>query len=61
VEVVPPAPQQLRLWRAVAALEMMGDDSARALLETLAKGAPEARLTREAAAALERLTGRKAP
>lgn len=40
---------------------MIGNDDARAVLEKLAGGAREARLTREAAAALERLTKRKGP
>jgi WD40 repeat protein len=58
IETTPPTPEQLRQWRAVAALEWIGDDGARAVLEKLAGGAPESRLTREAAAALERLQRR---
>jgi WD40 repeat protein len=48
-------PKQLRLVRAVEVLERAATPDARALLEKLAKGAPGARLTREAQAALQRL------
>lgn len=48
-------PESLRTRRAVAVLEDIGTAAARRLLEDLAKGAPEARLTREAKAALQRL------
>jgi hypothetical protein len=41
--------------RAVAVLEHMANDEARQLLKKLAAGAPEARRTREAQAALDRL------
>jgi RNA polymerase sigma factor (sigma-70 family) len=54
-------PEQLREVRAVEALEHIGTPEARRLLEALAKGAPEARLTREAAASLERLAARPSP
>jgi len=40
--------------RAVEVLESLGTPKAREVLQTLAKGAAEARLTREAKAALER-------
>jgi RNA polymerase sigma factor (sigma-70 family) len=50
--------ERLRVARAVAALEGMGTDSARRLLEELAGGAPEALSTREAKAALARLAQR---
>ena len=43
--------------RAVATLEWIGTPAARALLRTLADGAPRARLTIEARAALKRLQG----
>jgi hypothetical protein len=43
--------------RAVATLEWIGTPAARALLQTLADGAPGARLTGEAQAALRRLQG----
>jgi RNA polymerase sigma factor (sigma-70 family) len=49
------SPDQLRVLRAVGALEYAGTTEARQVLRTLAGGTPEARLTREAAAALERL------
>jgi hypothetical protein len=52
------SPEQLRDLRAVEALEHIDTPEARRLLETLAKGAPEVRLTREAAASLERLDKR---
>jgi WD40 repeat protein len=50
-----PAPARLRLWRAVEVLENCATDEARQVLKDLAKGAPEARLTQEAKASLERL------
>jgi hypothetical protein len=46
----------LREVRAVEVLEALGTDPARELLRHLAGGAPGARLTREATAALRRLT-----
>jgi RNA polymerase sigma factor (sigma-70 family) len=52
------SPERLRVARAVAALEGMGTDPARSLLEELAGGAPEALATREAQAALARLAPR---
>jgi hypothetical protein len=45
--------------RAVEMLEMIGTPEARRLLSELARGASGAGLTRDAAAALERLRGRK--
>jgi RNA polymerase sigma factor (sigma-70 family) len=50
---VPPA-NKLRDLRAVEVLERIGTPEAKQLLEKLARGAPEARLTREAKAALAR-------
>jgi WD40 repeat protein len=55
-----PAPPRLQQLRALAALEYSGAREARELLQTLAKGAPEAWLTREAKASLARLTKRPA-
>jgi hypothetical protein len=49
------SPQGLRHHRAVLALEWIGSPDARALLRTLAGGAPRARLSVESRAALERL------
>jgi hypothetical protein len=46
----------LRAWRAVVVLEQINTPEARQLLEVLSRGAAEARLTREAGAALRRLT-----
>jgi len=50
-------PKQLRFLRAIFVLEQIRSEAALELLESLAGGYPEARLTREAKAALER--GRK--
>jgi hypothetical protein len=52
-------PTQLRALRAAEVLEWIATREARARLLDLTKGAPEARLTRDAAAALKRLEGRK--
>jgi hypothetical protein len=52
--------EQLRESRAVEVLEWIGTPDAKKLLEGLAKGAPDAALTREAKASLERLTARAA-
>jgi RNA polymerase sigma factor (sigma-70 family) len=52
-------PGQLRALRAAEVLEWIATKEARARLLELAKGAPDARLTREAAAARKRLAGRK--
>jgi hypothetical protein len=53
-----PAGESLRELRALEVLERLGTPEARQVLEALAKGAPEARLTREAQAALRRLAAR---
>lgn len=50
-----PPPDQLRQLRALAVLEYVGTPAARQCLETLAGGIAEARLTREAKAALKRV------
>jgi WD40 repeat protein len=50
--------EELRTVRAVQVLEFAGTPAARRLLADLASGAPEALLTREARASLDRLTGR---
>ena len=49
---------QLGQLRAVDLLEEIGSSQARKLLETLAKGAPKARLTEQARAGLRRLDTR---
>jgi hypothetical protein len=54
-----PPPQQQRLARGVEVLEQIGNLPARRLLEILAKGAPEATLTRDAQGALRRLGQRR--
>jgi RNA polymerase sigma factor (sigma-70 family) len=56
----PPSRDALREVRAVAVLERAATPAARKLLQTLASGAPAARLTREAQASLERLTRKMA-
>jgi hypothetical protein len=53
-------PELLQALRAVAVLEDIGTPTARRLLEDLANGASEARLTREAKASLQRLDRRGA-
>jgi WD40 repeat protein len=52
-----PTAEQLRLVRAVEALERTGTSDARKLLRTLAEGAPGALATRQAEDALARLAG----
>jgi hypothetical protein len=48
----------LRAIRAVAVLEHIGTPEAHELLQSLAGGTPESRLTREAKASLQRLAKR---
>jgi hypothetical protein len=50
-----PSGETLRSLRAIEVLERIATPEARSLLESLAKGAPDARLTREAKAAVGRL------
>ena len=50
------SPVTQRQIRAVMVLEQIGDAEARRLLQRLAEGAAEARQTREAKAALQRLS-----
>jgi WD40 repeat protein len=54
-------PEAVRTVRAVELLERCGTSAARQLLQALAAGAPAARMTREAKAALQRLAVRPAP
>jgi WD40 repeat protein len=51
-------PERLRPLRAVEVLERLGTPAAKELLEALAKGDPDARLTQDAQASLERLSNR---
>ncbi len=53
------APELRRQVRAVEVLERVGGPEARRVLEALAQGAPDARLTQEAKAALARLAVRR--
>jgi RNA polymerase sigma factor (sigma-70 family) len=55
----PPVGDRLRELRAVEVLERIGTAEARQVLEALARGSPEARLTREAEGALQRLGKRE--
>lgn len=54
-------PETLRAIRAVEVLERVGTPAARLLLEELAAGDPDARLTREAHASLQRLVPKAPP
>jgi hypothetical protein len=58
--LVVPSGDRLGELRAVEVLERIGTREAEHLLKKLAKGAPEARLTREAKASLQRLAKRPA-
>ena len=53
--------EPIRQVRAIEVLEHAGTPEARQLLQKLAGGAPEARMTREAKAAIDRLARRTAP
>jgi WD40 repeat protein len=55
------SPERLRLLRAVEILEQVGTPAAVEVLKKLVKGVPQARLTQEAKASLERLAKRVAP
>jgi WD40 repeat protein len=52
------SPEQLRSQRAIAALQRIGGAEAREVLERLAKGAPESRLTQAASQALRQVNKR---
>jgi WD40 repeat protein len=54
-----PTSEEVRLLRAVDALEQIGTPEARRVLQTLTTGAPDASLTWEARAALDRLARRR--
>jgi WD40 repeat protein len=54
-------PERLRAWRSLEILEHVGTRQARQLLQAIASGAPEAELTQEAKACLQRLARRSAP
>jgi hypothetical protein len=51
-------PEQLQALRGIEVLEYIGTPEARGVLDVLARGAPEARLTQEAKAARQRLSER---
>jgi RNA polymerase sigma factor (sigma-70 family) len=53
-----PSSERLRTLRAIEVLEHMATAEAKQVLSSLTKGAPEARLTQEAKASLERLSKR---
>jgi hypothetical protein len=52
------SPEKLQMLRGIEILEHIGTPEAQEVLETLSQGAPEARVTREAKASLERLAKR---
>lgn len=54
-----PVGDRLRQLRAIEVLECIGTPAARALLERIAAGAPEVRLTQEAKQSLERLSAHR--
>jgi hypothetical protein len=53
------SPDRMRASRAILTLESIDFTEARTLLESLAEGTPEAWLTREVKAALERLAKKR--
>jgi RNA polymerase sigma factor (sigma-70 family) len=55
IDNIAPQGELLRSLRAIEMLELIGTPAARKFLEKLATGGPEARLTREAQSALQRL------
>src|SRR5438874_76382 len=57
-EVLSSVTNLTRELRALEILERIGDDRAQAVLKALARGTPEARLTRDAQSALQRLSKR---
>ncbi|MGH7174444.1 MAG: hypothetical protein ACRELG_29610, partial [Gemmataceae bacterium] len=59
LEPYPPPPRTLRALRAIEVLEYIGTPAARRCLEALAEGATDARPTRDAQAALRRLTKKR--
>jgi hypothetical protein len=58
IETISFSPERARALRALEVLERIGSTQSKQQLEELAKGAPDAELTREAKAALERLKKR---
>ncbi|HMF16983.1 MAG TPA: hypothetical protein VKE98_07230, partial [Gemmataceae bacterium] len=54
----PPSGAQLRIIRVLTVLERMGTKASRDLLQSLAAGAPEVRLTQQARATLDRIKGK---
>jgi hypothetical protein len=56
----PPSSEDLRIGRALSVLERIAMPPAIEILKSLAAGAPEARLTQEAKASLDRLANRSA-
>jgi WD40 repeat protein len=61
LDAIPPPEERLRVLSGLTVLEYVGDKEAKNLLRSLASGAPQARQTREAKAALARLTKRPLP
>jgi len=53
------SPERSRALRALEALELIGNGDAKKVLEAVAKGAPDAELTQEAKAALDRLAKKR--
>lgn len=60
LDTSPPSPKIIQALRAVEALERIATPAAQDLLQKLANGAPEARLTREVKASIDRLSNRQA-